>query len=73
MPHLFVSILCLCDGLVIVVPHGYLASQALVHLRQSLRQDAKVVLDFLLLLLLLQNLLVQFISLATQVLNAYTM
>ena len=62
--HLLVSTFCFSYGLVKAIPSGYLASQALVDLGQSLRQDPKVTLNLLLFLFLQKNLLVQLITFA---------
>ena len=67
---LLIGCLTLCHSTVIVVACCYLPGEALVDLDKPLRENTYVILNFSLLLLLLQNLLMELVTLCTQVLNA---
>jgi hypothetical protein len=63
--HLHVGRLGLLNSLIVLVTSLNLAGQAFVDLRKAIGQDAEVLLNLCLLLLLLQNLAVHFLALLT--------
>eukprot|EP00960_Hanusia_phi_P070165 767251-Hanusia_phi.AAC.4 len=71
LKNLHVSCLCLHDRLVIFVARSYLSGQRVVDAGESLGEDTQVVLDLLLLLLVLEDLSVDFLSLLFQIFDTF--
>ena len=71
LKNLHVRSLCLHDRLVVLIAGSHLPCQRVVDTGESLSEDAEIVLDLLLLLLILQDLSVHFLSLLFEIFDAF--
>ena len=72
LQYLHVCCFCLHNGFVILVSGRYFSGERIIDSRETLGKNTKIILDFLLLFLILENLTVHFLPLLLQVLNAWS-